>query len=125
VAFAHYRARLPWCSRRYALWVRVFWTLNSRIDLADRMFYFFNPDLGNLLVVIYAVMLFAAVECRDNGHRPYYFAASRDQKCLRYDGMGHRAFPKPAVICVVDAQRTAADYGGLTRGRPCVAASDF
>jgi len=83
------------------------------------------PTLGNLLVVIYAVMLFVAVECRDDGHRPYCFAASRDQKCLRYDGMGHRAFPKPAVICVVDAQRTATDYGGLTRGRPCVAASDF
>jgi hypothetical protein len=83
------------------------------------------PTLGNLLVVIYAVMLFVAVECRDDGHRPYYFAASRDQKCLRYDGTGHCAFPKPAVICVVDAQRTATDYGGLTRGRPCVAASDF
>jgi hypothetical protein len=51
------------------------------------------------------------------------FAASRDQKCLGYDCMDHHAFPKPAIVCVVDAQGRAADYGGLTRGRPCVAAS--
>ena len=39
-------------------WIRVFWTLRSRIDLADRMFYVFIPTIGNLLVVISAVTLF-------------------------------------------------------------------
>ncbi|HXW28020.1 MAG TPA: hypothetical protein VEK55_01550 [Xanthobacteraceae bacterium] len=39
-------------------WIRVFWTLRSRIDLADRMFYVFIPSLGYLLVVVSAVALF-------------------------------------------------------------------
>jgi hypothetical protein len=38
--------------------IRVFWTLHSRIDLADRMFYIFIPSLGYLLVVVSAVTLF-------------------------------------------------------------------
>ena len=44
----------------YALrqWIRVLWTLRSRTDLADRMFYVFIPSIGNLLVVISAVTLF-------------------------------------------------------------------
>ena len=39
-------------------WIRVFWTLRSRIGLADRMFYVFIPSLGYLLVVVSAVTLF-------------------------------------------------------------------
>jgi hypothetical protein len=44
----------------YALrqWIRVFWTLRSRIDLTDRMFYVFIPTIGSVLVVISAVALF-------------------------------------------------------------------
>jgi hypothetical protein len=38
-------------------WIRVFWTLHSRIDLADRLFYIFIPSLGYLLVVVSAVTL--------------------------------------------------------------------
>jgi hypothetical protein len=39
-------------------WIRVFWTLRSRIDLADRMFYVFVPTLGYLLVAASAITLF-------------------------------------------------------------------
>ena len=39
-------------------WIRVFWTLRSRIDLADRMFYVFIPTLGYLLVAASAITLF-------------------------------------------------------------------
>jgi hypothetical protein len=39
-------------------WIRVFWTLRSRIDLADRMFYVFIPSLGYLLVAAAAIALF-------------------------------------------------------------------
>jgi hypothetical protein len=42
--------------------IRVFFTLRSRIDLADRIFYVFVPGLGYLLVVVSAGALFA--------HRP-------------------------------------------------------
>jgi len=43
-------------------WIRVFFTLRSRINPADRIFYVFVPGLGYLLVVVSAVALFA--------HRP-------------------------------------------------------
>jgi hypothetical protein len=39
-------------------WIRVFWTLRSRIDLADRMFYVFIPSLGYLLVAAAPIALF-------------------------------------------------------------------
>jgi hypothetical protein len=39
-------------------WMRVFWTLRSRIDLADGMFYVFIPSLGYLLVAVSAITLF-------------------------------------------------------------------
>jgi hypothetical protein len=38
-------------------WIRVFWTLHSRIDLADRLFYIFIPSFGYLLVAVSAVTL--------------------------------------------------------------------
>ena len=129
MAFAQYLARLPWFDVTYALrqWIRVFWTLRSRIDVAARMFYVFIPTTGNLLVVTSAVTLFVhwPLSAELMATAPYYFAASRDQKCLGYDRMDHHAFPKPAIICVVDAQGRATDYAGVTRDRPCVAASDF
>jgi len=40
-------------------WIRVFFTLRSRINLADRIFYVFVPGLGYLLVVVSAITLFA------------------------------------------------------------------
>jgi hypothetical protein len=43
-------------------WIRVFFTLRSRINLADHIFYVFVPGLGYLLVVVSGVTLFA--------HRP-------------------------------------------------------
>ena len=39
-------------------WIRVFLTLRSRIDWADRMFYVFIPGLGYALVLVSAVALF-------------------------------------------------------------------
>jgi hypothetical protein len=40
-------------------WIRVFWTLRSRIDLADRMFHVFIPCVSYLLIVVSAVTLLA------------------------------------------------------------------
>jgi hypothetical protein len=40
-------------------WIRMFFTLRSRINLADHIFYVFVPGLGYLLVLISAITLFA------------------------------------------------------------------
>jgi hypothetical protein len=66
----------------------VFFTLRSRINPADRLFYVFVPGLGYLLVVVSAVTLFA--------HH-------------------HHAFADAGVT--VDAQRRAADYGTQPAGK--------
>ena len=38
-------------------WIRVFWTLRSKSDLADRIFYVFIPNVGYFLVICSRIMM--------------------------------------------------------------------